>query len=39
MSQANRPDLGAAMSILLVAGTMLVYLVADRLFNVSEKWG
>lgn len=39
MNQANRPDLGAAMSILLVGGTMLVYLIADRLFKVSEKWG
>lgn len=39
MNQANRPELGAAMSILLVAGTMLIYLVADRLFKVSEKWG
>jgi len=39
MNQANRPELGAAMSILLVAGTMLVYLIADRLFKVSEKWG
>nr|WP_260149081.1 ABC transporter permease subunit [Microbacterium endophyticum] len=39
INQANRPDLGAAMSILLVGGTMLVYLIADRLFKVSEKWG
>ncbi|MGP6170085.1 ABC transporter permease [Microbacterium sp. A204] len=39
MNQANRPELGAAMSILLVGGTILVYLVADRLFKVSEKWG
>lgn len=39
MNQANRPELGAAMSILLVAGTMLIYLIADRLFSVSEKWG
>lgn len=39
MNQANRPELGAAMSILLVGGTMLIYLIADRLFNVSEKWG
>ncbi|KAA9108030.1 ABC transporter permease [Microbacterium rhizomatis] len=39
MNQANRPELGAAMSILLVGGTMLIYLVADRLFKVSEKWG
>ncbi len=39
INQANRPELGAAMSILLVAGTMLVYLIADRLFKVSEKWG
>lgn len=39
MNQANRPELGAAMSILLVGGTMLIYLIADRLFRVSEKWG
>ncbi|PZF82163.1 ABC transporter permease [Jiangella anatolica] len=39
MNQANRPDIGAAMSILLVGGTMIVYLIADRLFRVSEKWG
>ncbi|RBM06280.1 ABC transporter permease [Streptomyces sp. PT12] len=39
MNQANRPDIGAAMSILLVGGTMIVYLLADRLFRVSEKWG
>lgn len=39
MNQANRPELGAAMSILLVGGTMLVYLIADRLFKVSERWG
>lgn len=39
MNQANRPELGAAMSILLVGGTMLIYLIADRLFKVSEKWG
>ncbi|MEO3858734.1 ABC transporter permease [Acrocarpospora sp. B8E8] len=36
---AGRPDLGAAMSILLVGGTIAIYLVADRLFKVSEKWG
>lgn len=39
MNQANRPELGAAMSILLVGSTMLIYLIADRLFKVSEKWG
>lgn len=39
LNTANRPDLGAAMSILLVAATMLIYLIADRLFKVSEKWG
>ena len=39
MNQANQPEIGAAMSILLVAGTMVIYLVADRLFKVSEKWG
>lgn len=36
---AARPDIGAAMSILLVGGTVVVYLIADRLFRVSEKWG
>ncbi|GAA1688083.1 ABC transporter permease [Microbacterium sediminicola] len=39
MNTANNPEIGAAMSILLVGGTMLVYLIADRLFKVSEKWG
>lgn len=39
MNQANRPEIGAAMSLLLVVGTMLVYLLADRLFRVSERWG
>lgn len=39
INTANRPDLGAAMSLLLVAATILIYLVADRLFKVSEKWG
>ncbi|MCW4385084.1 ABC transporter permease [Salinibacterium sp. SYSU T00001] len=35
----NRPDLGASMSLLLVAATVVIYLIADRLFKVSEKWG
>lgn len=39
LSAANRPDLGAAMSLILVAATLIIYLVADRLFRVSEKWG
>lgn len=39
MTSANRPDLAAAMSILLVAGTVIIYLIADRIFRVSEKWG
>ncbi|MDQ1129295.1 ABC transporter permease [Microbacterium sp. SORGH_AS_0888] len=39
LKTANRPDLGAAMSILLVGATILIYLIADRLFRVSEKWG
>ncbi|TAJ48087.1 MAG: ABC transporter permease [Herbiconiux sp.] len=39
LNTANRPDLAAAMSIVLVAATMLIYLVADRLFKVSERWG
>ena len=39
ISTTNRPDLGAAMSLLLVAATAVIYLIADRLFQVSEKWG
>ncbi|UFS58678.1 ABC transporter permease [Subtercola endophyticus] len=39
LNTANRPDLAAAMSILLVGGTIVIYLIADKLFNVSEKWG
>ncbi|CAN5193421.1 ABC transporter permease [soil metagenome] len=39
LGTADRPDLAAAISILLTGGTLLIYLVADRLFRVSEKWG
>ena len=39
VNAANRPDLGAAMSLLLVAATVLIYLTADKLFKVSERWG
>ncbi|WP_432841743.1 ABC transporter permease [Dactylosporangium sp. CA-092794] len=39
LNTANRPDLGAAMSLLLIGGTVAIYLVADRLFKVSERWG
>lgn len=39
MRSANRPDLGAAMSVLLMTATVGIYLVADRLFRVSERWG
>jgi putative spermidine/putrescine transport system permease protein len=39
LGTANRPDLAAAISILLTGGTLLIYLIADRLFRVSEKWG
>jgi len=39
ISTTTRPDLGAAMSLLLVAATAVIYLIADRLFRVSEKWG
>jgi putative spermidine/putrescine transport system permease protein len=38
MNTANRPDLGAAMSVLLLGGTVLIYLFADRAFKISEKW-
>jgi putative spermidine/putrescine transport system permease protein len=38
MNSANRPDLGAAMSVLLLGGTLLIYLAADRVFKISEKW-
>lgn len=39
INTTNRPDLGAAMSLLLVGATVVIYLIADRLFKVSEKWG
>ncbi len=39
MGSIRRPDLGAAMSIMLVAATVLIYLITDRIFKVSEKWG
>jgi putative spermidine/putrescine transport system permease protein len=39
LNTANRADIGAAMSILLIGGTIAIYLVSDRLFKVSEKWG
>jgi putative spermidine/putrescine transport system permease protein len=39
LNTSNRADIGAAMSILLVGGTVGTYLVADRLFRVSERWG
>jgi putative spermidine/putrescine transport system permease protein len=39
LAAANRPDLGAAMSLMLLAATLIIYLTADHLFRVSEKWG
>ncbi|AWB88600.1 ABC transporter permease [Salinibacterium hongtaonis] len=39
INTTNRPDLGAAMSLLLVGATVVIYLIADKLFKVSEKWG
>lgn len=39
LGAANRPEVAAAMSLLLVAGSMLLYLVSDRVFRVSERWG
>lgn len=39
LNTANRPDLASAMSLVLVAATMIIYIVADRLFKVSERWG
>ncbi|MET7399682.1 ABC transporter permease [Dactylosporangium sp. NPDC005572] len=39
LNNANRADVGAAMSLLLIGGTVAIYLVADRLFKVSERWG
>jgi putative spermidine/putrescine transport system permease protein len=39
MRSANRPELGAAMGVLLAVSTICVYFAADRLFRVSEKWG
>jgi putative spermidine/putrescine transport system permease protein len=37
-NHANQPELATAMSVLLLGGILLIYLVADRLFRVSEKW-
>ncbi|MGW4729794.1 ABC transporter permease [Streptomyces shenzhenensis] len=39
LNNANRADVGAAMSIILIGGTVVIYLIADRLFKVSERWG
>lgn len=39
MNVNNRLDVGAAMSVLLIATTVVIYLIADKLFRVSEKWG
>ncbi len=35
---ADRQDWAAAMSVLLLGVAMVIYLVADRLFRVSERW-
>jgi putative spermidine/putrescine transport system permease protein len=37
-NHVNQPQLAAAMSVLLLGGILLIYLVADRLFRVSERW-
>jgi putative spermidine/putrescine transport system permease protein len=39
LAAAGRPDLGAAMSLVLLAATLIIYLTADHLFRVSERWG
>lgn len=39
MGSLHRIDLGAAMSIMLVSATVVIYLITDRLFRVSERWG
>jgi putative spermidine/putrescine transport system permease protein len=39
LNNANRADVGAALSIILIAGTVVIYLIADRLFKVSERFG
>lgn len=39
INTSNRPDLGAAMSLLLVGATVVIYLIADKLLKVSERWG
>ncbi|MFE2431934.1 ABC transporter permease [Streptomyces sp. NPDC059373] len=38
-SSANEPGTAAAMSLVLLAAVLILYLVADRLLNVSERWG
>lgn len=39
ISSLGHIDIGSVMSLLLVAATIVIYLIADRLFRVSEKWG
>jgi len=39
LNTVGRDDVGAAMSILLIGATVGIYLVSDRLFRVSERWG
>ena len=39
LGAVDRPEAAAAMSLLLVGGTVALYLTADRLFRVSEHWG
>ncbi len=39
LNTAGRDDIGAAMSILLIGGTVGIYLISDKLFRVSERWG
>lgn len=39
LNKLNEPDVGSVMSLLLVATTIVVYLTADRVFRVSERWG
>ncbi len=38
-TQPTQPPVAAAMSVVLMAVVVIVYVIADRLFRVSEQWG
>ena len=38
-TKPSGPPVAAAMSVALLAIVMIVYVIADRVFKVSEQWG